>query len=143
MITKAELGQGVKLRIKNEQAALGADRELEVLFAGDQNVLVKTEDGNELTSDYTALSAMYEVVPLVEPTKDNFIPRCLEQVELMIAHLSAFTQTQAAGGVNDNIVAIGTRLHALKGELDGYVAADTPEPANKTELLLKSHSPAA
>lgn len=143
MITKAELGQGVKLRIKDEQAALGADSELEVLFAGDQNVLVKTQDGKELTTDYTALSAMYEVVPLVEPTRENLIPRFLEQTELMIAHLSCFTQSQHGGGVDPNILAIGTKLHAMKDELGSYVAQDTPEPVNKTELLLKSHHSAA
>lgn len=144
MITRTELSQGVKLRIKDEQAALGADSELEVLYAGEQHVLVKTQDGKELTTDYTALSAMYEVVPLVEPTRDNFLGRCLEQTELMIAHLSCFTQSLSAGQVDPNILAIGTKLHAIKDELSGYAQEDAPAPElSKTELLLKQHTPAA
>lgn len=143
MITKAELAKGVKLRLKEQHTELGADSELEVLYAGDQNVIVKTQDGKELTTDYTALTAMYEVVPLIEPTRDNLIPRFLEQSELMIAHLSCFTQSQAGGHVDPNILAIGTKLHAMKDELAGYVAEDAPAPQNTTEALLKVHSPAA
>ena len=82
-----------------------------------------TSTGEEKTPTYEVLEGLYNIIPLVTPTEENFMPRMLEEVEMMIAHLSAFTQT-AATNVDNNIIAIGTKLHAIKGEVESYLVVE-------------------
>jgi hypothetical protein len=142
MITQQDLTPGTRLAIKKDKSQLGADALIEVCYPGEATVVVKTQGGKEIQTDYAALSAMYDIVPNITPTEENFMPRAKEQIELMIMHLTAFTQT-TSGGVNDNILAIGSKLHSLKEELEGYVILEGLEEVNPTELALKQHLPAS
>jgi hypothetical protein len=137
-ITKLTLKSGTKLKIKKSHESLGADSEIEVCFAGDSQVVVRTKDGKEITTDYAALNAMYEVVPEIIPTKDNFLDRLKGEVELMIAHLAAFNAYQQHGGVDQNMLAIGTKLHTIKEEVTGYVGTTLAVPSSLQGLVSKA-----
>jgi hypothetical protein len=141
MITRDELQSNTKLRAKKEHGDMIVDTELHVGDAGDETVILKTLSGTEMTTDYAALSQFYDVVPNVEPTRDNFPERSFDSIEKMIAHLTAFTNT-ASVGVDNNIIAIGSTLHALKAELQGYLEADNAltQPVSASDLLVKKHA---
>lgn len=138
MITRQDLKEGTKLKVKQDKSQLGADAELIVCFPGDTTVVVKTQDGKEIQTDYVALTAMYDVVPDVLPTRENFMPRALDDIELCISHLTAFTQSSATN-TDNNILAIGSKLYALKEELSGYVVPVADEGLTDTELALRTH----
>jgi hypothetical protein len=135
-ITKNDLKQGTKLKIKDAHKLTGAEVEIEVCYAGDVNVVVRSSAGQEITTDYNTLGLMYEVVPLVVPTKENLLPRLKDELEKMIMHLAAFNSYQAAGKVDHNILVIGSTLHALKDEVTSYVAPESVIPEGLRGLMV-------
>ena len=139
-ISKQDLKQGSKLKIKETHKLSGAEQEIEVVFAGDANVVVRPPAGAEIVADYAMLGSMYEVVPDVIPTQENFLPRLKEELEMIIAHLAAFNSYQAATKTADhNMITVGTKLYALKEEVTKYVEPEsaTPTIPKGLEGLLK------
>ncbi|MDD3412533.1 MAG: hypothetical protein PHY47_00880 [Lachnospiraceae bacterium] len=125
-ITKQDLKQGSRLKLKDSHKLSGAEQEIEVVFAGDANVVVKTPAGAEIVADYAMLGSMYEVVPDVIPTQENFLPRLKDELEHIIAHLSAFNSYQASTKTADhNMIQVGTKLFALKEEVTKYVEPES------------------
>jgi hypothetical protein len=141
MITRNDLTNETKLRVKAEHNEMITDKELQVVFAGEATVILRTEAGTEMTTDYAALDQFYTVVPSIDATRDNFAERSFDSIERMIAHLTAFTQTSAVGADN-NIIAIGSKLHEMKNELEGYLKEDgaLKEPVSAADLLVKKHA---
>ncbi len=137
MFSKDTLKKGMKLRALNaEENSLASDKELEIEFpADDFCVVTVVATGKQKSPTYDILESLYELVPTMEPTEENFVARIHEDMELMIAHMAAYTATSAVG-VDANILAIGSKLHQIKEEAESYLTSDEDENDEEDHSLL-------
>lgn len=123
MFSKNTLKEGMRLRAKAGLGEKGSD--IRVAYPRENSCIFIIEDtGAEEEADYGIVESLYEIIPTIEPTAENFIERLDLDIDEMIANMGVFNEK--ATTVDYNMIAIGTKLITISAEVKGYLGLNEP-----------------